>query len=178
MIIGQTSIPVVKIKYKGENDFHKFENNFSSDHSKNNAILKNQKFKDIFDEESDMFFCDTNNQINDIDCCKNNELCKNCQLLNQAYHKLKKNYLINSAGRVCTYRKGKMFCLGKFQKVYKEEFKVGKEAKKGNINYLENLICNGKIQCAPCKRMQENMQKYYAQDLYKAIILRDEKLGY
>ena len=86
MIIGQTSIPVVKIKHKGENDFHKFENNFSSDHSKNNAILKNQKFKDIFDEESDMFFFFLYNQINDIDCCKNNELCKNCQLLNQAYH--------------------------------------------------------------------------------------------
>ena len=178
MIIGETSIPVIKIKHKGENDFDKFENNFSSDQSKNNAILKNKKFQELFDEESDMFFCDTNNQINDIDCCKNNELCKNCQLLNQAYHNLKKNYLINSAGRVCTYRKGKMFCLGNFQKVYKEEFKVGKESKKGNINYFENLICNGKIQCAPCKRMQENMQKYYSQDLYKAIILRDEKLGY
>ena len=175
MILGETSRPVLNIKHKDENVFERFENNFNSDHSKNNVIFKNKKFKEIFDEKSDIFFCNTYNQINDNDCYMYNELCKNCQLLNQAYHKLKKNYLINSAGRVCTYRKGKMFCLGKFQRIYKEEIKEGK---KGNINYLQNLICNGKIQCAPCKRMQENMQKYYTPELYKAIILRDSKLGY
>ena len=170
MIIGNTqmtSMPVVK--HKNENYFEGFVDNFKiTPGNKNNRILKNPKFESIFHEKEDIFYCDKNNQINDKDCYKYNELCKNCLMLNQAYHKLKKNYLLNGAGRVCTYKKGKMFCLGKFQRVCSEH----------NIDYIQDLICNGKVQCEPCQRMQENMQKYYEPELYKAIILRDEKLGY
>ena len=164
-----TSIP--RVNHIDENDFKSFVDNFDPTHNKtnkNNRILKNQKFADLFHEEEDIFYCNQKNGINGVDCYKYNELCKNCLTLNQAYHKLKKNYLLNGAGRVCTYRKGKMLCLGKFQRVLNE----------GNITYIEDLVCNGKVQCEPCKRMQENMQKYYEPDLYKAIILRDEKLGY
>ena len=176
--ICSPSKPVVK--HKDENIYEGFLDKFDPSHNnnkdnknnnknnKNNQILKNLKFKDLYHEENDLFFCNKNNNINDKDCYIYNELCKDCLTLNQAYHKLKKNYLINGAGRVCTYRKGKMFCLGEFQRVYSEN----------NIDYLLNLVCNGKIQCEPCKRMQDNMQKYYAPDLYKALILRDEKLGY
>ena len=146
MFLGETSRPVLNIKHKDENAFEHFENNFNSDNSKNNAILKNKKFQEIFDEKSDIFFCNSNNQINDNDCFMYNELCKNCQLLNQAYHKLKKNYLINSAGRVCTYRKGKMFCLGKFQRIYREEIN---ESKKGNINFPDGArVLRAKIDMA------------------------------
>ena len=172
MIVGDTMMTSMpQTKHVDENDFQGFVDNFDPSHdktNKNNRILKNPKFADLFKEKDDIFYCNQKNGINGEDCYKYNELCKNCLTLNQAYHKLKKNYLLNGAGRVCTYRKGKMLCLGKFQRVLNER----------NITYIEDLVCNGKVQCEPCKRMQENMQKYYEPDLYKAIILRDEKLGY
>ena len=178
MLVGDTktgetqisSMPVAK--HINENRFEAIEDNFFSNHKKNrnNRILKNPKFSDLHKdkENQDMFYCEKNNNINGEDCFMGNELCKTCMTLNQAYYNLKKNYLINGAGRVCTYRKGKMFCKGKFQRVKKER----------DIQYIIDLTCNGKIQCEPCRRMQENMQKYYEPDLYKAIILRDERLGY
>ena len=76
--------------------------------------------------------------------------------LNQQYHKLKSNYLINAAGRVCTYKKGKIFCLGKFQRV-KEEIKKFGKGEETKIVFLIDLTCNGKIQGQPC----ETIQKYY-----------------
>ena len=161
-----------KIDYKNENKFIGFEDNFDKSHNnknnKNNQILKNQKYLQFYKDEYDIFFCQKKNNINDKECSVSNELCKECQKLNQAYHKLKKNYLLNSAGRVCTYRKGKIVCLWKFQRILSEK----------NINYILDLTCNGKIQCEPCKRMQENMEKYYDPALKEAILRRDQKLGY
>ena len=159
------------IEHIDENVFTLFVDNFNSENNKgikNNQISRNPKYKEFYHQKEDMFYCNKKNEINGKVCCVFNELCRNCQMLNQAYHKLKKNYLLNSAGRVCTYRKGKMFCLGSFQRVYSEN----------NIDYLVDLTCNGKVQCEPCQRMQENMEKYYGSTLCKAIIKRDERLGY
>ena len=177
MLIGETdegetpcceSVPV--IFHKDENLFEQFVNKFkeNDNNDKNNQTLKNEKFKKFYHEEHDIFYCNKKNGINGKDCYVYNELCKECQRINQEYHKLKKNYLINGAGRVCTYRKGKMYCLGQFQRVHSEN----------NINYINDFICNGKFQCEPCKRMQENMKQYYEPSLYKALLNRDSKLGY
>ncbi len=161
-----------EIKYKNENKFIAFEDNFNEEHNKknnkNNQILKDKKIQQFYNDEYDIFFCKQKNNINEKECSINNELCKQCQEYNQAYHKLKKNYLLNSAGRVCTFRKGKMLCLGKFQRVLSEK----------TINYLLDLTCNGIIQCEPCKRIEENMEKYYEPALKEAILRRDKKLGY
>ena len=169
---GETPCETGKnIDYIDENDFTTFIDNFNPEHNKNNTnnqILKNPKWEGLYHEKEDIFYCNKKNGIDNFDCYPHNQLCKNCQMLNQAYHKLKKNYLLNSAGRVCTYRKGKMFCLGKFQRVFSEK----------DIDYLVDLTCNGKIQCEPCQRMQEHMEHYYGPELYKALLIRDQKLGY
>ena len=170
---GETPCPTSKpvIEHKDENEFTIFIDNFNSEHNKdnkNNQITKDPRYQGLYHKKEDMFYCDKKNDVNGKDCFVFNELCTKCQMLNQAYHKLKKNYLLNSAGRVCTYRKGKMFCLGSFQRVYSEN----------NIDYLVDLTCNGKIQCNPCKRMQENMEKYYGTKLCQAIKKRDDRLGY
>ena len=178
-----TSLSKVVIKHKNENRFYKFENNFPSSHINDekdvdNSIVKNEKFGNFFHKEDDIFYCETeDNQINDLYCIKENELCPNCQRLNQKYHKLKPNYLINAAGRVCTYRKGKMFCLGQFEKIKKEAVIQGK-GKESEIVYKLNLTCNGKIQCQPCEKMQKYMKKYYAPEILEKLLKRDAQFGY
>ncbi len=180
---GATSISKVVIKHINENRFYKFENNFLPSESNDkkdvdNSIVNNEKFGKFFHKDDDIFYCEIeDNQIDDLCCLKENELCTNCQRLNQKYHKLKPNYLINAAGRVCTYKKGKMFCLGKFEKIKKEAVIRGK-GKESEIVYKLNFICNGKIQCEPCERMQTYMKKYYAPEIFEKLLKRDAQFGY
>ena len=118
---GETSESKPVVEHINEDMFYGFIDNFDKTHdkdNKNNYILKNPKYKEFYREKDDIFYCKSDNGINEKKCFVYNELCKNCQMLNQAYHKLKRNYLLNSAGRVCTYKKGKMFCLGEFQRVF------------------------------------------------------------
>ena len=179
---GGPSISKIVIKHKNENKFYQFENNFLTPGNdkieEDNSIVNDEKFGMYFHKDDNIFYCDIeDNQINELYCTKENELCPNCQRLNQKYHKLKSNYLVNSAGRVCTYRKGKMFCLGKFERINKDTLLEGK-GKESEIIYKLNLTCNGKVQCNPCERMQNFMKKYYAPEIYENLLKRDAKFGY
>ena len=173
----------VVVKHINENRFYEFTNNFISKEEQNkigkdNSVSQNEKFGNLYKSEFDIFYCDSSdNQVNDKYCIKENEFCPNCMKLNQQYHKLKSNYLINAAGRVCTYRKGKMFCLGKFQRVNKVNKKLGK-GEESNIVYFLDLTCNGKVQCKPCEEIQKHMDKYYSSKMIEKLKKRDEKLGY
>ena len=46
----------------------------------------------------------------------------------------------------------------------------------GEIVFMLNLTCNGKIQCQPCQEMQKYMEKYYGTQLYNAIMKRIDDL--
>ena len=178
------SISKVVIKHKNENKFYKFENNFlpSENNDKidvDNSVVNDEKNINFFHKEEDIFYCESeDNQIDNLTCLIENELCPNCQRLNQKYHKLKPNYLINGAGRVCTYRKGKMFCLGKFERIKKEAV-IQAKGKESEIVYKLNLTCNGKNQqCGPCERMQKFMDKYYEPKILEKLLKRDAQFGY
>lgn len=186
IIQGETNEPPsyaskVVIEHIDENKFKGFENHFKPkelEKETDNSVINNPKYEKLFHKEKDMFYCDKINDVNDQYCITESEFCTNCQRLNQEYHKLKKNYLINGAGRTCTYRKGKMFCLGEFQRYKRKSEMTKKEKNQGEIVFMLNLTCNGKIQCQPCQEMQKYMEKYYGTQLYNAIMKRDEKLGY
>jgi len=171
------------VKHINENRFYGFTNNFipiekQKEIGKDNSVSQNEKFVKFFKNEEDIFYCESSdNQVNGKYCFKENEFCPSCMKINQQYHKLKSNYLINAAGRVCTYRKGKMFCLGKFQRVNKVEKIIGK-GNESNIVYFLDLTCNGKVQCKPCEEIQKNMDKYYSSKMIEQLKKRDEKLGY
>ena len=162
------------MKFLPEDEFKQFQDNFNPNRNTEqdiaNEIARDINFKGKYREESDMFCClSQNNKINDKKCQIGNELCVSCQLINQAYHKLKKNYLINRAGRACTYRKGRMFCLGTFDRIYRDD----------NMSFQKRFKCNGKkAQCEPCKEMAKYIKDYYGENLYNSIIERDKKLGY
>ena len=183
---GEAKIPSsskVVIKHINENRFYEFVNNFISKEEqkrigKDNSVSHNEKFGKIFKADEDIFYCDSSdNLVNGKWCMKENEFCPNCMKLNQQYHKLKRNYLINAAGRVCTYKKGKIFCLGKFERVNTENKKLGK-GQESKITYFLELTCNGKIQCQPCETIQKYMNKYYSPKMMEKLLKRDEKLGY
>jgi len=181
-MIITTSAPSLSkavIKHENENRFKGFKNNFLSNNNEvDNSIVNNEKFGSFFHKETDLFYCNSkDNHINGLECLIENEICANCQRLNQKYHKLKPNYLINRAGRVCTYRKGKMFCLGKFQRV-KKEAAIREKGKESEIAYIINLTCNGKIQCKPCETMQQFMKQYYSHEMYEQLMKRDAQFGY
>ena len=173
----------VLIKHINENRFYGFTNNFISKEEqekigKDNSLLHNEKFYPYFHSEDDIFYCESSdNKVNVMYCMKENGLCQNCMKLNQKYHKLKSNYLINSAGRVCTYKRGKMLCLGKFQRIKREKKNVGK-CGESDIVYFLDLTCNGTIQCRPCEEIQKYMNKYYSPKMLEKLLKRDEKLGY
>jgi len=105
----------VVVKHKNENRFYGFKNNFLSIENKDkkdvdNSIVNNEKFGEFFHKEEDLFYCKSeDNQIDKLCCLIENEICQNCQRLNQKYHKLKPNYLINAAGRVALIEKEKCF---------------------------------------------------------------------
>jgi len=70
-----------------------------------------------------------------------------------------------------------MFCLGDFERIKKEKI-LGGKGKESEIVYKVNLICNGKIQCQPCERMQTFMEKYYSPEMIEKLKKRDVQFGY
>ena len=132
-------------------------------------IEKNHK-QNLFNKEYDLVFCNNNNQINGKICKPGNELCLNCMKINQAYHGLKKHYLINCAGRVCTYSKGTFHC--------NCEFEIEKKHESGRL-YSYNYICNDKNNiCLACQNMNKMLKKYLDSKTIEALLKRDKKAGF
>ena len=115
-------------------------------------------------EESNIFFCGLKNENTGLNCEKGNEICPSCMKKNQKLYGLKPHYLINSAGRVCTYRKNKLFCLCKFSRI---EDRFGFE-------YSIVYVCGQKQQCEPCKNLTKLMNRYFSQNLMNNLKRRDK----
>ena len=67
-------------------------------------------------QETNLFFCGEKNENTGLICEKGNEICPSCMKKNQKLYGLKPHYLINSAGRVCTYRNNKLYCQCQFNR--------------------------------------------------------------
>ena len=103
-------------------------------------------------------------------CKPGNEFCANCMKLNQAYHGLKKHYLINCAGRVCTYSKGSVHCNCKFEKEMKHET--------GRL-FSYDFVCTDKNNvCLACKNMNDLLDKYLDKKTIEAPYKRDKLSGF
>lgn len=146
-----------------------FQNYFKDSKScKKNKINKEEEDKIKSDYEKnfssyDLIYCYKNK------CEPNNLLCKDCMKINQRLHNLKDHYLINSAGRVCTYKNKMIYCLCLFEKKL--------EVKKDSIEFYPTFTCGRCAQCESCKLLQDKLQDYLSDKLYKALIERDEENG-
>ena len=150
---------------------NKFMNCFEKDVQIENydVIIKN-KAENLLNKEYNLIFCNNNNNINDKICKPGNEFCVKCMKINQAYHGLKKHYLINCAGRVCTFSKGSVHCNCKFEKNMKHE--------SGRL-YSYDYICTDKNNiCLACQNMNKLLDKYLDNKIIEALIKRDKMSGF
>jgi len=116
-----------------------------------------------------IFYCYKKNDITKSTCEPEKEICPACMKNTQKMYGLKSHYLINSMGRVCTYKRGKIYCLGKFSRILEDN------TKKNNIKYSFNYVCGHSGQCDSCKSLTEKMEKYFGPELMKKLRERDDK---
>ena len=128
--------------------------------------------QDGYDKNYGLFHCGKKNEANGSICELGKDLCPNCMKKTQEMYHLKPHYLINSNGRICTYKKNKIYCLGKLTRV-ESEFK-SKENKQIGINYSISYTFGHTGQCEPCKNLTNIMDKYFGASLMQKLKKRDE----
>ncbi len=128
--------------------------------------------EDHYDKEKGWFHCGKLNKDNGNKCEVGKEICPNCMKRTQKLYNLKPHYLINSHGRICTYKNKKIYCLGKLNRIESET--KSKEDKKSEIKYSIAYSCGHSGQCEPCKNLTKIMDKYFDTNLMNKLIKRDE----
>ena len=155
------------IELKIDKYINYFENEYKIP---NYEVVEKNNVQNLLNKEYDLVFCKNKNQINNKVCKPGNELCFNCMKINQAYHGLKKHYLINCAGRVCTYGKGTFHCRCQFEKDMIHE---------SGRPYSYNYICKDKNNvCSACQNMNKLIKKYLDSKSIDALYKRDKASGY
>lgn len=157
---------------KDEKKINPFTNNFKKNkelNNKNPEVLKNNpNYKGIFFKDYSLFYCKQINGVNNKLCFPGNEMCPKCMKINQEYNRLKRHYLINSAGRVCTYRRTKIHCLCHFERYIKKENKI----------FCPDLYCYNKDICTPCFEINKLLNFYLDKNLLEKLKKRDENCGF
>jgi hypothetical protein len=153
---------------KNEDEINPFKNNFKlkSLFIDMDEPIENNKNRSVLNRVYDIYYCNKKNGINNKLCSPGNELCVSCMKINQKYHKLKKHYLINSAGRVCTYNRNNVHCLCHFERYIE------------NNKFCPDLICFQKDICKPCCEMKKLIHLYLNKNLINKLKKRDESFGY
>ena len=121
--------------------------------------------KDFVDSVG-LFYCNKNNDITNKKCEMDKEICPKCLKKAQKLYGLKPHYLINSMGRVCTYKNKKMYCKGKFYRI----------ENKNNIQYHIDYVCGHSGQCDSCRSLTQYMKGYFGDKLMNDLKKRDEAL--
>ena len=129
---------------------------------------------DNFESQYGWFYCGQTNEANGNKCELGKEICPKCMKRTQNIYKLKPHYLINSNGRICTYKNNEIYCLGKLQRIESET--KSKEGKKSEIDYCIDYTCGHTGQCEPCKNLTQIIDKYYDANLIRKLKKRDESL--
>ena len=146
--------------------FKKIKKNFKDINKKNIDSFPPEIIKN-WNKDYGIFYCNKENEITKEKCEPEKEICADCMKNTQKMYGLKPHYLINSMGRVCTYKKGNIFCLGKFSKIIEEN----------KINYSINYVCGHSGQCNSCKSLTEKKEKYFGSFLMNKLLERDKSVN-
>jgi len=106
------------------------------------------------------FFCDSDK------CGIGKGICASCMKLTQKLLSLKPHYLVNSVGRLCTYKRGKIYC----------NTKLTREVILDNgIRYIYSFRCGHSGQCSQCRMLTDNINTYFDSKLMEKLKKRDNK---
>ncbi len=149
---------MIELKNKiSKEDFVKIkDNNIEKYITYKTYIIKNLNSENKLDPIMDLYFCYKNTNDLNCNCClekicrPGNCICKNCMKINQKYHNLEDNELINKAGRVCKYSQKKFHCYCRYYK-------------KLNNGFKKNFICQNEI-CDACSDLNKIINYYLSND--------------
>ena len=156
---------------ESETKINQYINNLEKEQKPSNYnAISQHNCEDLLNKEYDLVFCGKYNNINGKKCRPGNEICINCMKINQSYHGLKRHYLINCAGRACTYSKGTVHCNCKFEKEMKHET--------GRLFSYEYICTDKNNVCLACQNMNKLLNKYLDKKTIDALIKRDKLSGF
>ena len=138
--------------------------------------IKIKQDKTIFNEEDlkknlnsyQYFSCYKQNPATGDECACEKLSCPDCMKKNQKMYGLRPNYFINDKARVCSFKRNKVYCNGRYKKV----------DKKDGIEYAFFYVCGHSGQCEPCARLNQVIDKYIDSQLLEKLRKRDEKMNY
>ena len=155
-----------EIEINDGNDFKQIKSYFKNIKIPNPSDNQVSNPPENYVDSYGLFLCYKNNDITNKICEPGKEICLKCIKKAQKMYGLKPQYLINSMGRVCTYKNKKMYCRGKFCRI---EFK-------NKIQYHIDFVCGHSGQCDSCKSLTQYMKGYFGEDLMNKLKKRDEAL--
>ena len=173
---GKDAVDLIISKDKKELDLPLADKMFNADvenHFKRIEFVRNEtKF-----QEDDLkknlnsykyFSCYKPNPATGDECACEKLSCPDCMKKNQKMYGLRWNYFINDKARLCSFRRNKVYCNGRYKK----------EDKKDGIVYVYFYVCGHSGQCEPCSRLNQVIDKYLDPKMMEKLRKRDEKMNY
>ena len=138
--------------------------------------IKIKQDKTLFNEDDlkknlnsyQYFSCYNQNPATGDECACEKLSCPDCMKKNQKMYGLRPNYFINDKAKVCSFKRNKVYCNGRYKKVDKKE----------GIEYVFFYVCGHSGQCEPCARLNQVIDKYIDSQLLEKLRKRDEKMNY
>ena len=114
------------------------------------------------------FSCYKKNPATGDECACEKLSCPECMKNNQKMYNLRWDYFINDRARLCSFKKNKVYCNGRFKKVDKID----------GIDYVYFYVCGHSGQCESCGKLNKVIDKYLDPQQLEKLRKRDEKMNY
>ena len=173
---GKDAVDLVITKDKKELDFYpaqEIHNDKVESHFKRIKLVKNESLftKDFLKNNLNSykyFSCGKKNPATGKYCDCESLSCPDCMKNNRKMYDLRWDYFINDRARLCSFKKNKVYCNGRFKKVDKID----------GIEYSYFYVCGHSGQCEPCSRLNQVIDKYLDPKQLEKLRKRDEKMNY
>ena len=173
---GKDAVDLVITKDKKELDFYpaqEIHNDKVESHFKRIKLVKNESLfdKDFLKNNLNSykyFSCGKKNPATGDECACEKLSCPDCMKNNRKMYELRWDYFINDRARLCSFKKNKVYCNGRFKKVDKID----------GIDYVYFYVCGHSGQCESCGKLNKVIDKYLDPQQLEKLRKRDEKMNY
>ena len=173
---GKDAVDLVITKDKKELDLQPAEKQLNVKVENHFKRIKLVQDKSLFDKDFlknnlnsyQYFSCYKKNPATGDECACEKLSCPECMKNNQKMYNLRWDYFINDKARLCSFKKNKVYCNGRYKKVDKID----------GIEYSYFYVCGHSGQCEPCSRLNQVIDKYLDPKQLEKLRKRDEKMNY